>query len=165
MGPWLAVGGITWRIGAFSRAWQGPVTVCASSSGDSPAARWRPALAFTRGGNIVLVKLSYAEGWRAPGGGIGRRETPEQAILRELSEEIGMTSHAGMRRINAAGGSSDLTGGPLFLVTGVEYQPHSSWEIAAVGEFALDALPPDLSTRARAWIDGWVRLCPDGAPS
>lgn len=41
----------------------------------------------------MLVTLSYARVWRLPGGGRGRDEDPEAAVLRELREEIGSVSH------------------------------------------------------------------------
>src|SRR3954470_455052 len=50
------------------------------------------AVALTPEGRIVLVKLRYAPGWRLPGGGMQAREDPREAVLRELREEIGMTS-------------------------------------------------------------------------
>src|SRR3954469_9197927 len=51
------------------------------------------ALAFTREGKVILVKLRYAPGWRLPGGGRSASEDPRDAVLRELREEIGLTSH------------------------------------------------------------------------
>ncbi len=46
-----------------------------------------------RTGKVILVKLRYAPGWRLPGGGRRGTEEPQEAVLRELREEIGMTSH------------------------------------------------------------------------
>ncbi len=43
-------------------------------------------------GKILLVRQSYAKGWMLPGGGVDRGELPERAVLRELQEEIGLTS-------------------------------------------------------------------------
>jgi ADP-ribose pyrophosphatase YjhB (NUDIX family) len=40
---------------------------------------------------VVLVRQSYARGWHLPGGGVKRGEPPEQAVLRELKEEIGLS--------------------------------------------------------------------------
>jgi 8-oxo-dGTP pyrophosphatase MutT (NUDIX family) len=42
-------------------------------------------------GKLVLVRQSYTRGWVLPGGGVGRGEAPEVALLRELKEEIGLT--------------------------------------------------------------------------
>jgi 8-oxo-dGTP pyrophosphatase MutT (NUDIX family) len=47
-----------------------------------------------QGGKVVLVRHSYAPGWRLPGGGVRRGEPPEDAVLRELREEIGLTHAA-----------------------------------------------------------------------
>ena len=51
------------------------------------------AFALTTERQVVLVKLRYAPGWRLPGGGREAGEDPRAAVLRELREEIGMTSH------------------------------------------------------------------------
>src|SRR5688572_26815384 len=54
------------------------------------------ALALTPKGRAILVKLRYAPGWRLPGGGRKGNEDPREAVLRELREEIGMTSHGSL---------------------------------------------------------------------
>jgi ADP-ribose pyrophosphatase YjhB (NUDIX family) len=48
------------------------------------------AAVFNRSGDILLVRLSYHDGWYLPGGGIGRRETEQGALARELREEVGV---------------------------------------------------------------------------
>ena len=104
---------------------------------------------------MVLVKLRYAPGWRFPGGGREHGETPEEAGLRELREEIGMTAHGRVRlgcefeevvtfRRNLAS---------LLIVEDVRYRPpRFSLEIEQVGEFDLDRLPPDTAQVALDWI-------------
>lgn len=99
--------------------------------------RGRGALAvpLTPEGRLVLVRLTYAGGWRLPGGGIGRAEDPQTAALRELAEEIGMTAHGDVARVDQLGRSA------LFLVRDVVYAPRRTFEIEEVAEFAPDSLP------------------------
>jgi ADP-ribose pyrophosphatase YjhB (NUDIX family) len=47
-----------------------------------------------RDGKVLLVRHSYVQGWLLPGGGVARGEPAEQAIIREMREEIGLISCA-----------------------------------------------------------------------
>lgn len=114
------------------------------------------ALALTPEGKLILVLLRYAPGWRLPGGGRRESEDPRDAVLRELREEIGMTSHGDV--LHAA----DLDQRPdfkhdlaaLFVVRDVVYRPRRwSWEIEAIREVAPEDLPADLSPRAAEWLE------------
>ena len=104
------------------------------------------ALALTPEGRIILVKLRYAPGWRLPGGGLHAGESLECAAIRELREEIGMTSYEAVRQ---GLGNPD----PLLIVEEVEYRaPRWSWEVEAVMEAPLDSLPDDMAYVAARWI-------------
>jgi len=59
----------------------------------SPASFGVHAL-LEQGGKVVLVRHSYTAGWHLPGGGVKRGELPEEAILRELREEVGLIRSA-----------------------------------------------------------------------
>ena len=140
------------------------VRVAATAAQKILAASWffrRPktfgahAVALTPEGRLVMVKLRYASGWRLPGGGRRESEEPCDAALRELREEIGMTSH----------GSATLAGqldeslnfkrdtASLVIVRDVAYRPKRwSWEIEAVREVGLDDLPEDTSPQAHRWL-------------
>ncbi|SNB66532.1 ADP-ribose pyrophosphatase YjhB, NUDIX family [Arboricoccus pini] len=41
--------------------------------------------------SLLVVRLSYRRGLSLPGGGMKRGETPKQAAMRELEEEIGLS--------------------------------------------------------------------------
>lgn len=42
-------------------------------------------------GNFLLVKPTYKPGWDLPGGMVEENEPPEQAAVREVREELGLT--------------------------------------------------------------------------
>jgi 8-oxo-dGTP pyrophosphatase MutT (NUDIX family) len=98
---------------------------------------------LTPEGKVVLVTLSYAEGWRLPGGGVKADECFREALLRELREEIGLTAHTSIELVGEFMHRPDFRRGEasLFIVRGAQYQPRWCLEVAKTGEFELDALP------------------------
>ena len=113
------------------------------------------AIALTRERKLVLVKLRYAPGWRLPGGGRGKYVKAEAAAMRELGEEIGVTAHGRVRLAceleEAVDFKRDLAA--IVIAEDVRYRPRRwSLEVERVGEFAIDALPPDTSQQTRRWI-------------
>ncbi|HEY0044183.1 MAG TPA: NUDIX domain-containing protein [Allosphingosinicella sp.] len=110
------------------------------------------AIPMTPQGRVVMVKLTYAKGWRLPGGGRKRDEDPEAAILRELREEIGLTGYTEVRHLLVFHERPDRKHDTrhMFLVTGVTYVPRRSLEIDDIAEFA----PEDVPEQARQWIPG-----------
>jgi len=114
------------------------------------------AVALTPERKLILVKLRYAYGWRPPGGGRSANEKPEEAALRELREEIGMTAHGRVRLACELERDihyrHDLQS--VLIVEDVLYSPPRwSWEVERIIEADLDKLPPDMSPIARVWID------------
>lgn len=114
------------------------------------------ALALTPKGKVVLVKLRYAPGWRIPGGGRSQEEDPADAALRELAEEIGMTSHGEVRLAcdfeEAVNFKRDTAS--LVIVRDVRYRPPRwSWEVEDICEADQNALPVDISPISAGWIE------------
>ena len=113
------------------------------------------ALALTPDRKAVLVKLRYAPGWRLPGGGRGADEDKEEAVLRELREEIGLTAHGRVRLACELDEIADYKRdfATLLIVEDVAYTPRRwSWEVERTCEADLDQLPRDMSPRSRTWI-------------
>ena len=119
------------------------------------------AVALTPAGRIVLVKLWYAPGWRLPGGGRSAHEPAIAAALRELREEIGMTSHGEAVLACELEESIDFKRdlASLVVVHDVEYRPRRwSWEIEDVREVPLDDLPSSISPQTVRWLRTLVPL-------
>jgi 8-oxo-dGTP pyrophosphatase MutT (NUDIX family) len=109
---------------------------------------------LTPEGRIVLVTLSYARGWRLPGGGRTPDEDSRSAMLRELREEIGLTSHGAVEHICGFNHRPDYRVGEasLFVVRDVQYRPRWSLEVKTVREFDLANLPADTAPITRALL-------------
>jgi 8-oxo-dGTP pyrophosphatase MutT (NUDIX family) len=112
------------------------------------------AVAFTPNGKVILVRHSYARGWRLPGGGIRRGENPAEAILRELEEEIGLSSWREIRRVRDFEHRPDFRRGhgSLFRLDGVRFSPRRSLEIEAIEAFDPARLPPEATPFTREMI-------------
>ena len=103
---------------------------------------------FNAQGQVLLIKQSYTKGWRFPGGGVDRGESPDKALVRELSEEVGLTGGEAeffglyTRR---AGWATNLIA--FYRVTGGSVNFRPNWEVREAGFF--DPMnPPDGITPA-----------------
>jgi 8-oxo-dGTP pyrophosphatase MutT (NUDIX family) len=94
------------------------------------------------------VKLSYADGWRVPGGGLFQREEAVAAVVRELSEEIGLSAYDSVELVTCFRHRPDYRRGEssLFVLKGVRYQPKWSLEVTEVAEFDPNELPIDTAS-------------------
>lgn len=122
-----------------------------------PRTRGVRAIALTPAGQVVLVRHSYIEGWHLPGGGQGRGETAEQAVLRELREEIGMVAHGGVRVLGTLQHRPNFRRDTvtLALVERVSFAFRPSLEIVEACAFDCDALPPAVTGGTRRRIAEW----------
>ena len=114
------------------------------------------AVPVTASGKVVLVRLTYAPGWRVPGGGLKRGEGAEQGILRELREEIGLVTHGTVEPLDERrDAEAPELPSAFFVVRDVVYRPRRSFEVEEVGEFD----PADLPEGTTRWTAHLVGLC------
>ena len=115
------------------------------------------AMVVTTSGDIVLVRHSYMPGWHFPGGGIKRRETPEQAIIRELGEEIGLQRWHGIERGEEVREHTrpDRVYPTFFIVSGADYHFRPSLEIERAEAFDPGALPDTALRSVHRTVEQW----------
>lgn len=105
-------------------------------------------------GRVLLVKHTYLAGWWLPGGGVDRGETTQDAAVRELREETGLTATVPPRLISVHSNERFFRGDHV-LVYGVDAyevgERTSHGEIAEIAWFDPHSLPHDAhrSTRER----------------
>ena len=103
---------------------------------------------------MLLVRQTYHRGgerWGAPGGWLGRGETPPEAAIRETFEETGLRVTAG--RILAVGGGPYREISLAFecrIVGQAEFRP--SDETDQIGYFERSALP-QMTTNSRLLLE------------
>ena len=117
-------------------------------------ALWAPtvlgvaALVVDEGGRVLLVRHSYNPGWRLPGGGVERGEPPADAVLRELSEEVGLTGgSANFVSLHTKGVGWATMAVALYRVMGGSVNFRPNLEIRDIC-FADPERPPDGTTPA-----------------
>lgn len=111
-------------------------------------------------GRILLVKARYLEQWTLPGGGVHKRETPEDAAVRELREETGIRVAPDELRLvgllsSFREGKSDYVA-VFACELGAGVTPSPGGEIEGVAFCRVDELPEPTSERTRRRIDEFL---------
>lgn len=104
---------------------------------------------------VLLVRHSYRPGWFFPGGGVEWGEPIEDALVRELAEEVGVRLTAPPVFRGFFSNNANFPGDHIALylvrdwVREGDYRQES--EIAETGMFAMNGLPDpmDVGTRRR----------------
>ena len=126
-----------------------------------PHTRGVKVMLFNAAGELVLIRNSYGRSdlFVLPGGGIRRREEPEQAARREIREELGfeiealafLSEHA-----NRGEGKNDTV--HLFKAQVDGAPAPDRFEVEEARFFALDALPEATSAATRRRIEEYMNL-------
>ena len=101
------------------------------------------AVIFDRNGRVLLVRHTYGRrGWELPGGGRRPKESLEQAVFREVREELGVRAlTAELRAIYYEPGYDQHHFAFLCrLPDGIDPKPNSA-EIQELDYWPVDALP------------------------
>lgn len=104
---------------------------------------------------VLLVRHGYRPGWFFPGGGVEWGETLEDALLRELEEEVGVTLTGPPVLHGIFSNNANFPGDHIAVYLVREWSRAGEYrqkgEIAETGMFAADEVPAltDLGTRHR----------------
>lgn len=113
-------------------------------------------MVFNRRGELLLIRNSYGDTgqYLLPGGGVGRRENPREAAIREVREEIGLEVSevvlVGTYESTAEGKRDTIH---LFRAMGSGVIEVDNLEVVEARFFAVDALPEGTSAATRRRIE------------
>jgi len=103
-------------------------------------------------GRVLLVNPTYKNKWNFPGGGVDKGESPYQACVREVREELGITPPIGALLATGWRGRDGRSGKLFFVFDGGELDPAS--------QAAIRLDPVELSEHLFADPDRAVELVP-----
>ncbi|WP_426235203.1 NUDIX domain-containing protein [Pararhizobium sp. DWP1-1-3] len=111
------------------------------------------AACFDAEGRVFLVRHSYLPGWHMPGGGLERRETALQALVKELREEgnLEMSGPPELFHVYFNRQTSNRDHVIFYRCRNVRQASPKKpdMEIVESGFFALDALPAETTPATR----------------
>jgi len=106
-------------------------------------------------GRFLLIRPSYLPGWHLPGGGVGRGEALDEAVRRELREEVSVDAGA-VRLFGVYTNFREWKSDHIVCFVVEEWRPtgapHRAHEIESFRFFAPDDLPAETTPATRARI-------------
>ena len=104
-------------------------------------------------GRILLVRHSYRPGWFFPGGGVEWGERLEEALARELEEEVGVSLTSPPVLHGVFSNNANFPGDHIALYVVRDWTREGAYrqvsEIAETGMFAISDLPDQIDPGTR----------------
>jgi ADP-ribose pyrophosphatase YjhB (NUDIX family) len=96
-------------------------------------------------GSVLFVDQRHSGGWALPGGLLRRRECPDDAVIREVAEEVGLRLAPDSLPVPVAAVNAQVRRVDLVYVLaapeGAQPRPGDEAEVRGVGWLRLDDLP------------------------
>lgn len=107
---------------------------------------------------VLLVKHTYQPGWYTIGGGVELKETPREAIERELKEEVGVTLNAPPELFSVYYSYHEKHDNYVMFYIGRDHTqiPVHSPEILESRWFPITALPEDTTPATHRRIEEYL---------
>jgi ADP-ribose pyrophosphatase YjhB (NUDIX family) len=108
--------------------------------------------------NVLLVRLSYYDGWFLPGGAVDRGESFEEAAKRELSEECGIKAqNTKLQGIYLNRNDGKINHVAVYVVEDFSGElKKDAMEIEEIKFFSTEQLPGDLRAGHRRRIEEYL---------
>jgi len=123
-----------------------------------PVTRGVRAIVVSQDEKILLVKHTYQEGWFLPGGKVGRSEDDENALRRELYEELGIQLTATPRKLGEYENTYEYKKDTIavFVVGSFTQGEKKHFEVERHSFFKPEMLPEKTSPGTRRRIEEWL---------
>jgi ADP-ribose pyrophosphatase YjhB (NUDIX family) len=117
-------------------------------------------VAMDEAGRVLLVRHTYAKGWHFPGGGVEHGETALDALVREMAEEGGVAVDGAPELLGVYSNHAVFPNDHILLYRVPRWRPCApspGQEIAELGFFPTDALPPGATGGTRRRVEELFR--------
>lgn len=123
-----------------------------------PETRGVRAILVNRDGKILLVRHTYQEGWFLAGGKVSGRENDEDALRRELREELGVKTISHLEKLGEYANTYEHKKDTVvvFVVRGFTHESKTHFEIEEQQLFDPKVLPDKVSPGTRRRIEEWL---------
>lgn len=123
-----------------------------------PETRGVRAILVNRDGKVLLVRHKYQEGWFLPGGKISGKENDENALRRELREELGVKIISRFEKLGEYANTYEYKKDTIvvFVVRDFTQESKTHFEIEEQRLFDPKMLPEKTSPGTRRRIEEWL---------